>query len=176
VKSSTEGEIVGTSDFLPNMIWCRMFLEAQGIKLKENILYQDNKSAMLIERNGKRSSGKNTKHMDNCYFWIKDRLNNERIQVEYCPTEIMLADFFTKPLQGSLFRKFRDVVLGYSHISTLRVPTEESSPQERVRSHKQNDIKEGVEKGPSVVRKPSYADVGPSVVHKPSYADVTKEK
>ena len=30
VKSSTEGEIVGVSDFLPNMIWARMFLEAQG--------------------------------------------------------------------------------------------------------------------------------------------------
>ena len=26
VKSSTEGEIVGVSDFLPNMIWARMFL------------------------------------------------------------------------------------------------------------------------------------------------------
>ena len=32
-KSSTEGEIVGVSDFLPNMIWARMFLEAQGFKI-----------------------------------------------------------------------------------------------------------------------------------------------
>ena len=47
VKSSTEGEIVGVSDFLPNMVWCRMFLSAQGITLEENTLYQDNKSAIL---------------------------------------------------------------------------------------------------------------------------------
>ena len=31
----------------------------------------------------------------------------------------MVADFFTKPLLGSIFRKFRDVILGYKHISSL---------------------------------------------------------
>ena len=134
-KSSTEGEIVGASDYLPNIIWARMFLEAQGFELEENILYQDNQSAMLIEKNGKRSSGQKTKHMDNRYFWIKDRLDSENIQVKYCPTEKMLADFFTKPLQGSLFRKFRDVILGYKHISELENESETiKSPacQERV--------------------------------------------
>ena len=57
--------------------------------------------------------------MDNRYFFIKDRLNTEKITVEYCPTGKMIADFFTKPLQGNLFRKFRDLVLGYKHISEL---------------------------------------------------------
>ena len=32
--------------------------------------------------------------------------------VQYCPTKIMLGYFFTKLLQGALFRKFRDVVMG----------------------------------------------------------------
>jgi len=32
--------------------------------------------------------------------------------VEYCPTLEMIADFFTKPLQGALFHKFRNTVLG----------------------------------------------------------------
>jgi hypothetical protein len=31
----------------------------------------------------------------------------------------MLADFFTKPLQGALFTKFRDVLLGYKRIDAL---------------------------------------------------------
>jgi hypothetical protein len=35
----------------------------------------------------------------------------------------MLADFFTKPLQGALFRKFRNVILGYNHISSLHHPS-----------------------------------------------------
>ena len=129
-KSSTEAEIVGVSDYLPNMIWARMFLGEQGFILKENILYQDNQSAIKIEENGKRSSGPKTKHMDNRYFFIKDRLNTENIKIEYCPTGQMIADFFTKPLQGNLFRNFRDLVLGYKHISEVNdmVQKSEKSP------------------------------------------------
>jgi hypothetical protein len=45
----------------------------------------------------------------------------------------MLADFLTKPLQGSLFRKFRDVLLGYKHISSLKQENSSTSvPEERV--------------------------------------------
>jgi len=96
------------------------FLKEQGYILSDNKLYQDNQSAMKIILNGKRSSGTKTKHMDNRVFWIKDRLASKGIEVEYCPTSKMIADFFTKPLQGALFRKLRDVVLGYKHIASLQ--------------------------------------------------------
>ena len=43
----------------------------------------------------------------------------------------MLADFFTKPLQGSLFRKFRDVIMGHKHIDSLK-ETVPAPFQERV--------------------------------------------
>ena len=33
------------------------------------------------------------------------------IRIEYCPTGDMVADFFTKPLQGSLFQKLRAIIL-----------------------------------------------------------------
>ena len=36
-KSSTEAEVVGSSDYLPNTIWARMFLAEQGYELTENI-------------------------------------------------------------------------------------------------------------------------------------------
>ena len=124
------------------MIWTRMFLQEQGFILEENVLHQDNQSAMKVLKNGKRSSGQKTKHMDNRFFWIKDRIESEGIEVRYCPTEMMIADFFTKPLQGRLFRKFRDVVLGYKHISTL-VDEEESPSQERVGK----GIPEGIPEG-----------------------------
>lgn len=133
VKSSTEGETVGASDFLPNMIWARMFLEEQGYRLVENILFQDNQSAIKLEKNGRMSSGRKTKHMDIRYFWIKDRVQREGIKIEYCPTQMMIADFFTKPLEGKLFKRFRDVVLGYEHVNTLEKYRHELSPsQERV--------------------------------------------
>jgi hypothetical protein len=43
----------------------------------------------------------------------------------------MLADFFTKPLQGTLFRKFRNVILGYEHVDTL-TELVDTAAQERV--------------------------------------------
>jgi Reverse transcriptase (RNA-dependent DNA polymerase) len=118
-KSSTEAEVVGASDFLPSTIWARYFLQAQGYTISNNSFLQDNKSAILLERNGRASSSQRTRHIDIRYFFFKDRITSENIQVIYCPTDEMLADFFTKPLQGVLFRKFRDVILGYKHISSL---------------------------------------------------------
>ena len=48
-NSSTENKIVGVRYYLPNVIWLRMFLEAQGFVIKVNILFQDNQSAIKIE-------------------------------------------------------------------------------------------------------------------------------
>ena len=45
----------------------------------------------------------------------------------------MVADFYTKPLQGNLFRVFRDVILGYVHVSSLNDDGMETSDEERVR-------------------------------------------
>ncbi len=40
------------------------------------------------------------------YFLIKDYYNSGQIDLRYCPTDVMLADVLTKPLQG---QKFRDM-------------------------------------------------------------------
>jgi hypothetical protein len=143
-KSSTEAELVGASDYLPYAIWATNFLEAQGYVLKENVFYQDNQSTIRFEKNGRKSCGPNSRHIDIRYFFIKDRLGLGNIDVEYCPTEQMLADFFTKPLQGSLFRKFRDVIMGHKHISTLRETKPTPPPQERVEEDKEN-VRNGVD-------------------------------
>jgi hypothetical protein len=118
-KSSTEAELVGASNYLPHTIWVQMFLAAQGHQLDENYLEQDNESAIKLESNGRSSAGPKSRHIDIRYFWIKDRTRAHGIQIRHCPTLSMLADFFTKPLQGTLFVKFRDVILGHKHIDSL---------------------------------------------------------
>ncbi len=130
-KSSTEAELVGASDYLPYPIWAKNFLAAQGYELKENVFYQDNQSTIRFEKNGRKSCGPNSRHIDIRYFFIKDRLELGDIDVQYCPTAQMLADFFTKPLQGNLFRMFRAVIMGHKHISTLKEMMPSPS-QERV--------------------------------------------
>ena len=39
-------------------------------------------------------------------------LARENIDVVHCPTERMIENYFTKPLQGSLFREMRDIIMG----------------------------------------------------------------
>jgi hypothetical protein len=46
------------------------------------------------------------------YFFCADCIKKGELSVEYCPTLDMIADYFTKPLQGSLFRKLRDLIIG----------------------------------------------------------------
>ena len=117
-RSSTESELVAVDDCMPAICWTRYFLEAQGYSVTENIVYQDNKSAILLEKNGKASSSKRTKHINIRFFFVTDRVAQKELNVEWCPTEEMIGDFFTKPLQGALFKKFRDLIMGVTSTST----------------------------------------------------------
>ena len=110
--SSTESEVVGVYDVLPQILWTKKFLEDQGVGIKETVLYQDNMSSMLLEQNGRQSSPKRTKHMDIRYFYVGDYIQNKTLSLHHCPTEEMLADYFTKPLQESLFVRLRNHIMG----------------------------------------------------------------
>ena len=113
-KSSTETEVVGASDFLPWTVWTKRFLKAQGHEIRSNVYYQDNESAMKIEMNGRKSCGEKSRHIHIRYFFIKDIIQMENIEIKHCKTDKMLADYYTKPLQGALFQKMRDRIMGLS--------------------------------------------------------------
>lgn len=110
-KSSTEAELIAVDDFIGQVLWTQQFLRAQGYETMRSVVYQDNQSAILLEKNGRRSGSKRTRHIDVRYYFITDRINKGELKVEYCPTGDMTADFFTKPLQGAAFKKFRDTIL-----------------------------------------------------------------
>ena len=61
--SSTEAELVSVHDVMPQVLWTRYFLEAQGYNVTDNVVFQDNQSTILLEKNGKASSGKQTRHI-----------------------------------------------------------------------------------------------------------------
>jgi hypothetical protein len=74
-RSSTETEIVGADNFMSAICWTRYFMKAQGCDVKDNVLFQDNKSSILLEKNGKASSIKRKKHINIRYFFIIDRVS-----------------------------------------------------------------------------------------------------
>ena len=110
-RSSMKAELVAVDDCMSQVLWTRYFLDAQGYSINDCIVYQDNKSAILLEQNGRASSSKWTCHINIRYYFVTDRANCGEIKLKYCPTTKMLGDYFTKPLQGGLFNKFRDRIL-----------------------------------------------------------------
>jgi hypothetical protein len=99
-------------------------MEAQGYQVQDNILFQDNKSSILLGKNGKDLSSKHTKQLNiryffitDCinirYFFITDCINKGDVSLVWCPAGDMIGDFMNKPLQGALvFREFRDQIMG----------------------------------------------------------------
>ena len=66
---------------------------------------------MLLEKNRKQSSGEKTRHIEiQCHF-ITDNVRHGNAMVECCLTEDVIADYFTKPLQGRQFCQFRAFIL-----------------------------------------------------------------
>ena len=55
---------------------------------------------MKLESNGFESRGEKSRHIYICYFYIRDILKREEISLEHSRIEKMVADYFTKPLQG----------------------------------------------------------------------------
>jgi hypothetical protein len=86
----------------------------------------DNQSAILLERNGRASSGRRTRHVNIRYFFVTDRVKNGELRIEYCPTEIMRGDFFTKPFQGTPFRRQRSWIMNFPIDLPLPITTTNS--------------------------------------------------
>jgi hypothetical protein len=110
-NSSTEAELVSLDDVISKIMWTKLFLQAQGYDINENIFYKDNQSSMKLEMNGKFSSSKRTRHFNIKYFFITDLISRGEVSVKYCPTGAIIADFTTKPLTGQKFREMRKAIM-----------------------------------------------------------------
>ena len=91
----------------------------QGYAKKNNVIYQDNQSTIRMENNGQNSCTGNSRHIHIRYFFVKNRIDKVEMRVEYCLTHLVLADFFTKPLMGELFRNLSSLIMEYTSIFEL---------------------------------------------------------
>ena len=66
-------------------MYCHRQFGRESYKIKEDTMYQDNMSAMLLEKNGRRSSGKRTRRINIRYFFVDDRIDAKETNIEYCP-------------------------------------------------------------------------------------------
>jgi len=110
-RSSTEAELIGVDEIVSKILWTKKFLKYQGFEAKYNIVFRDNTSAMKLEENGRMSAGKRTRHFDIKYFYITDLIKRKELEIKYCPTNSIWADYMTKPLVGKGFYSHRKDIL-----------------------------------------------------------------
>jgi hypothetical protein len=75
-------------------------------------VFQDNQSTLSLLTNG-RSTNKATRLIHIRYFYLKNKVEAGELVLEYKPTEDMLADIMTKPLQGEKLLNMRDELLNW---------------------------------------------------------------
>jgi hypothetical protein len=132
--SSTESELVGADDFMPAICWTRYFLAAQGYHVRDNIIFQDNKSAIFWRKMADLPAAGEQSISTFAISFICDRVSHGESTLEWCSTTEMVGDFMTKPLQGASFRKFRDIIMGVVSTADTTTPRNTSLglvPQER---------------------------------------------
>ena len=67
-------------------------------------------------------------------------MDKQELRIEYCNTNDMVADYFTKPLQGKQFLRFREAVMGWKHINTLHSPADKERDGKQVSASEQNKM------------------------------------
>ena len=101
---------------LRDLIGCAIFASPSADFLEKIIL-----TTPIDKINGRNSCTGNSRHINIRYFWVKDRVDNKEVRIEYIPTHLMLADYFTKPLQGEQFRIVGAYIMGWRQISELLI-------------------------------------------------------
>lgn len=101
--SSSESELVALDSAAREALWLTTLFDelARPVQLPFQI-FEDNQGTINITKNPVNHPG--TKHIAVRYFAVRDWIQEGRLRVDYLPTNDMLADAFTKPLNGAKLR------------------------------------------------------------------------
>lgn len=115
--------------------------------MNSNIVYQDNKSAILLETNGVASSSKRTRHIDIRFYFVNDWLAARELSIEFFPMDEMWGDYFTKPLQGAKFLILHWIIMNEPGVRSVLSSEEVKELEEWAREQD----KDGGQNGESAV-------------------------
>ena len=109
VTSSTmEAEYVAASEGVKDSLWLRRLVGFMGEDSSPVTIREDNQACMALATNGVFST--KSKHVDVRFHLVRDNVARGEVFLLYTPTEEMLADGFTKALDGPAFLKFREAL------------------------------------------------------------------
>jgi hypothetical protein len=89
-------------------MWILRLLEELGCKSTTPILHQDNQGCIGFSKNPVGHA--RTKHIDIRHHFMREKVLDHTINVQYCPTEIMAADMLTKPMSSQQLIKLLPII------------------------------------------------------------------
>src|SRR6218665_98731 len=103
--SSTESEYKDLTEAAQEALWMRRLLEELDQEVvKPTVLFEDNQSCIKLLQNEK--SSHRTKHVATKFHFVRDFYKSKELDVKYCPSDRMIADLLTKPLEAVKTRQF----------------------------------------------------------------------
>jgi len=110
--SSCEAEYIGQTNATKEAIWLRRLLnEIQpeaAYKAQATIIYCDNQGAIALAKNPQFHA--RTKHIDIQHHFVRDKVTEGAVELQYIGTESQVADGLTKALDKIKFERFRKAI------------------------------------------------------------------
>ncbi|MCP4492594.1 MAG: DDE-type integrase/transposase/recombinase [Gammaproteobacteria bacterium] len=104
--SSTEAEYVALSSAAQQAVWLRGLLKNLGYPQKKaTTILEDNQGAICLARNP--VAQRKTKHIDLRHHYIREKVTDDTLDLQFIGTSEMVADLLTKPLHRATFERLR---------------------------------------------------------------------
>ncbi|XP_035836027.1 uncharacterized mitochondrial protein AtMg00810-like [Helianthus annuus] len=114
-RSSCESEYRAMANTAAEIIWLTHLLrELHVLPEARPTLLCDNKSAIFLSQNP--VSHKRAKHIDIDYHFVRGLVSSGRLYTKFIPSNLQVADIFTKSLSQPLFEKFRGMLRVGPHL------------------------------------------------------------
>jgi hypothetical protein len=109
--SSTEAEYKSAGAGVQEILAVRSALVELGYPhAAPTTLFEDNQGAISLALNP--VAHYRTRHIDIRHHFIRQKVADKSVALEYISTKLMIADALTKPLSTDTFRRFRDAMMG----------------------------------------------------------------
>ena len=109
--SSTKAEYMAASKVTMEIIFIADVIKFLGMKVEYPIkVHVDNMGAIYLSKTA--SSGNRTKHINTRYHFVRERIEDGILQVEFVPSEENVADIMMKNLNQELFNKHSSSLFG----------------------------------------------------------------
>jgi hypothetical protein len=109
--STAEAEFASVAEAVRKVKALRDLITELGFACPQpTVIQNDNQSCIAISKS--KLSGSKTRHVMVRFHFVREAVQQHEVALEYCPTEVMVADMLTKALPKERFEQLRDRLLG----------------------------------------------------------------